>query len=171
MPVWQIVTAIVTGLAGLGASAVAAEEYPVRPVRLIVGFGPGASGDVAARVIAQPLGRLLGQQFVVENRTGAGSNIATSFVARSAKDGYTLLLGTVGNTINASYANLNFDFLTDLVPIVMLATQPNILVVHPATGVKNVEELSASPARGPTGFRSARRASAAARISPASCST
>ena len=147
-----IVTAIVTGLAGLGASAVAAEEYPVRPVRLIVGFGPGASGDVAARVIAQPLGRLLGQQFVVENRTGAGSNIATSFVARAAKDGYTLLLGTVGNTINASYANLNFDFLTDLVPIVMLATQPNILVVHPATGVKNVEELIRLARARPDGF-------------------
>ena len=164
-----IVTAIVTGLAGLATSAVAAEDYPVRPVRLIVGFGPGASGDVAARVIAQPLGRLLGQQFVVENRTGAGSNIATSFVARAAKDGYTLL-GTVGNTINASYANLNFDFLTDLVPIVMLATQPNILVVHPATDVRISRSSSASPARGPTGFRSARRASQGG-ISPASCST
>jgi tripartite-type tricarboxylate transporter receptor subunit TctC len=125
-----------------GLAAAAAEDYPVRPVRLIVGFGPGASGDVAARVIAQPLGRLLGQQFVVENRPGAGSNIATNFVAHAAKDGYTLLLGTVGNTINASYAtNLNFDFLADLAPIVMFATQPNILVVHPATGARSVEAL------------------------------
>jgi tripartite-type tricarboxylate transporter receptor subunit TctC len=125
-----------------GLAPAAAEDYPVRPVRLIVGFGPGASGDVAARVIAQPLGRLLGQQFVVENRPGAGSNIATNFVAHAAKDGYTLLLGTVGNTINASYAtNLNFDFLADFAPIVMFATQPNILVVHPTTGVKSVEEL------------------------------
>jgi tripartite-type tricarboxylate transporter receptor subunit TctC len=126
----------------VGVAAAAAQDYPVRPVRLIVGFGPGASGDVAARVIAQPLGRLLGQQFVVENRSGAGSNIATSFVAHAAKDGYTLLLGTVGNTINASYAtNLNFDFLADLAPIAMFATQPNILVVHPAIGVKSVNEL------------------------------
>jgi tripartite-type tricarboxylate transporter receptor subunit TctC len=118
-----------------------AEDYPVRPVRLIVGFGPGASGDVAARIVAQPLGRLLGQQFVVENRTGAGSNIATNFVAHAARDGYTLLFGTVGNTINASYANLSFDFLADFAPIVMIATQPNILVVHPATGAKSVAEL------------------------------
>jgi tripartite-type tricarboxylate transporter receptor subunit TctC len=129
------------GLFGLLPNAAVAEDYPVRPVRLIVGFGPGASGDVAARMIAQPLGRLLGQQFVVENRTGAGSNIATNFVAHAPKDGYTLLLGTVGNTINASYANLSFDFVADLAPIVMLATQPNILVVHPSTGVKTVEEL------------------------------
>ena len=136
-----LATGIVIGLANLYPGTVAAEDYPVRPVRLIVGFGPGASGDVAARVIAPPLGRVLGQQFVVENRTGAASNIATGFVARAAKDGYTLLLGTVGNTINASYANLNFDFLADLVPIVMLATQPNILVVHPSTRVKSVEEL------------------------------
>src|SRR5580700_3502440 len=110
-----------------GVASAAAEDYPVRPVRLIVGFGPGASGDVAARVIAQPLGRLLGQQFVVESRPGAGSNIATNFVAHAAKDGYTLLLGTVGNIVNASYAtNLSFDFLTDLAPVAMIATQPNI---------------------------------------------
>jgi tripartite-type tricarboxylate transporter receptor subunit TctC len=138
------------GLSGLAPIAAAADDYPVRPVRLIVGFGPGASGDVAARVIAQPLGRLLGQQFVVENRTGAGSNIATNFVAHAAKDGYTLLLGTVGNTINASYAaNLNFDFLADLAPIVMFATQPNIVVVHPSVGVKSVTALIALAQRQP----------------------
>lgn len=131
-------------LVALGLTAAAAQDYPTRPVRLIVGFGPGASGDVAARVIAPPLGRLLGQQFVVENRTGAGSNIATNFVAHAAKDGYTLLLGTIGNTINASYAqNLSFDFLADFTPIVMLATQPNILVVHPSVRVKSVAELVA----------------------------
>ena len=80
---------------------VKAQTYPTRPVRVIIGFGPGASGDIAARVLAQALGRLLGQQFVVENRSGAGSNIATNFVAHSPKDGYTLLQGTVANTINA----------------------------------------------------------------------
>ncbi len=134
------IVALPFGLAA--ASAVAAEDYPARPVRLIVGFGPGASGDVAARVIAQPLGRLLGQQFVVENRPGAGSNIATAFVAHAPKDGYTLLLGTVGNIVNASYAtNLSFDFLTDLAPVAMIATQPNIVVVHPSTGVTSVGEL------------------------------
>jgi len=132
--------ALTIGVAG--ASAVAAADYPVRPVRLIVGFAPGASGDVAARLIAQPLGRLLGQQFVVENRPGAGSNIATAFVAHAPKDGYTLLLGTVANTINASYAtNLSYDFAADLAAVARFATQPNILVVHPATGVTTVAEL------------------------------
>jgi len=127
-----------------GATAVAAEDYPTRPVRLIIGFGPGASGDVAARVIAPPLGRLLGQQIVVENRTGAGSNIASAFVAHAAKDGYTLLLGTIGNTVNASYAtNLNYEFPADFAPIALIATQPNIIVVHPSTGVKSVTELIA----------------------------
>jgi tripartite-type tricarboxylate transporter receptor subunit TctC len=139
---WQILA--FGSLVALGLTVAAAEDYPTRPVRLIVGFGPGASGDVAARVIAPPLGRLLGQRFVVENRTGAGSNIATNFVAHAPKDGYTLLLGTIGNTINASYAqNLNFDFLSDFSPIVLLATQPNILVVHPSVGVKSVAELVA----------------------------
>jgi tripartite-type tricarboxylate transporter receptor subunit TctC len=124
------------------AGASAAEDYPVRSVRLIIGFGPGASGDVAARVLAQPLGQLLGQQFVVENRSGAGSNIATTFVAHAPKDGYTLLLGTVANTINASYAtNLNYDFVADLAPVALFATLPNILVVHPSTGVTSIDAL------------------------------
>jgi len=140
---------ILRRLAGLAlllglASAAAAADYPARPVRLIIGFGPGASGDVAARVLAQPLGRLLGQQFVIENRTGAGSNIATAFVAHAAKDGYTLLLGTIGNTVNASYAtNLTYEFPAGFAPIALFATQPNIVVVHPSTGVKSIAELIA----------------------------
>jgi tripartite-type tricarboxylate transporter receptor subunit TctC len=93
-------------VAGAGALAartriVKAQAYPTRPVRIIVGFGPAASGDVAARVLAQALTRLLGQQFIVENRSGAGSTIATGFVAHAPNDGYTLLQGTVANTINA----------------------------------------------------------------------
>jgi tripartite-type tricarboxylate transporter receptor subunit TctC len=129
-----------------------AEDYPARPVRIIVGFGPGASGDIAARVLAQKFGMLFGQQFVVENRTGAGSNIATNYVAHAAKDGYTLLQGTVGNTINAAITpNLGFDLMKDFAPIALFTTLPNILVVHPDTGVKNVEDLirreHASPAQ------------------------
>ena len=119
-----------------------AEDYPARPVRIIVGFAAGASADITARVLAQKLGTTLGQQFVVENRAGAGSNLATEFVARAQKDGYTLLLGTVANTINATLsANLSFDFAKDLVPIALVATVPNLLVVHPSTGVANVQEL------------------------------
>jgi tripartite-type tricarboxylate transporter receptor subunit TctC len=125
-------------------SSAAAEDYPVRPVRIIIGFGPGASGDVAARVLAQKFGTLFGQQFVVENRTGAGSNIATNFVAHAPKDGYTLLQGTVGNTINAAITpNLNFDLMKDFAPIALFTTLPNILVVHPAIGARSVKELVA----------------------------
>jgi tripartite-type tricarboxylate transporter receptor subunit TctC len=131
---------------GIGSEAAnfpaAAQDYPVRPVRIIVGFGPGASGDVAARVLAQKFATLLGQQFVVENRTGAGSNIATNFVAHAPKDGYTLLQGTVGNTINAAITpNLNFDLMNDFAPIALFTTLPNILVVHPAIGATTVKEL------------------------------
>src|SRR5215467_1475645 len=110
-------------------STAAAEDYPVRPVRIIIGFGPGASGDIAARVLAQKFGALFGQQFVVENRTGAGSNIATNFVAHAPRDGYTLLQGTVANTINAAITpNLTFDFMKDFAPIALFTTLPNILV-------------------------------------------
>ena len=123
-------------------SSAAAEDYPVRPVRIIIGFGPGASGDIAARVLAQKFGTLFGQQFVVENRTGAGSNIATNFVAHAPKDGYTLLQGTVANTINAATApNLNFDLIKDFTPVALFTTLPNILVVHPAIGAGTVNEL------------------------------
>ena len=138
-----VALAVAIGLGSLAAnSSATAEDYPVRPVRIIVGFGPGASGDIAARVLAQKFGTLLGQQFVVENRTGAGSNIATNFVAHAPKDGYTLLQGTVANTINAATTpNLNFDLMRDFAPIALLTTLPNILVVHPAVGAKSVKDL------------------------------
>ncbi len=119
-----------------------AETYPTHPVRIIIGFGPGASGDIAARVLAQALTRILGQQFVVENRSGAGSNIASNFVAHAPKDGYTLLQGTVANTINSVITpNLGFDFVKDFSPISLFATLPNILVVHPSLGVSTVQEF------------------------------
>jgi tripartite-type tricarboxylate transporter receptor subunit TctC len=119
-----------------------AQSYPSRPVRIIMGFAPGASGDIAARVLAQALGKLLGQQFVVENRTGAGSNIATNFVAHAPNDGYTLLQGTVGNTINPVITpNLSFEFPKDFAPISLFATLPNIIVVNPSLGVHSIQEL------------------------------
>ena len=119
-----------------------AKTYPTHPVRIIMGFGPGASGDIAARVLAQALTRILGQQFVVENRSGAGSNIASNFVAHAPKDGYTLLQGTVANTINSVITpNLGFDFIKDFSPISLFATLPNILVVHPSLGVSTVQEF------------------------------
>lgn len=135
---------ITAGTVALAAAArvTKAQTYPARPVRIIIGFGAGASGDIAARVLAQALTRLLGQQFIVENRTGAGSNIATNFVAHAPNDGYTLLQGTVANTINAVITpNLGFDFARDFAPISLFATLPNILVVHPALGVRTVDEF------------------------------
>jgi len=138
-----ISAAVVLAMGSLTAiSTAAAEGYPARPVRVIVGFGPGASGDIAARVLAQKFAALLGQQFVVENRTGAGSNIATNFVAHAPNDGYTLLQGTVGNTINAALTpNLNFDLLKDFAPVALFTTLPNIVVVHPAVGAKSINDL------------------------------
>src|SRR5947209_2678158 len=118
------------------------ETYPTRPVRIIIGIGPGASGDISARVLAQALTQILGQQFVVDNRSGAGSNIASNFVAHAPKDGYTLLQGTVANTINSVITpNLGFDFVKDFSPISLFATLPNILVVHPSLGVSTVQEF------------------------------
>jgi tripartite-type tricarboxylate transporter receptor subunit TctC len=135
-------------LAAAAAGAVAisraarAEDYPSRPVRIIMGFAPGASGDISARVLAQALGRLLGQQFIVENRTGAGSNIATNFVAHAANDGYTLLQGTIANTINPVITpNLPFEFPKDFAPISLFTTLPNIVVVNPSLGVHTIAEL------------------------------
>ena len=133
---------LATSSAPLFVRAVAAQDYPARPVRIVIGFGPGASGDVAARVLAQYLSGKFGAQFVVENRPGAGSNIATNFVAHAPKDGYTLLQGTVANTINPAITpNLNFDFANDFTPIALFTTLPNILVVHPSTGTHSVEEF------------------------------
>ncbi len=131
-------------LAGLGANLVCAEDYPTRPVRIIVGFPAGAAGDLVSRVLATHLGNALGQQFIVDNRPGASSNIATEYAARAPKDGYTLFLGTVANVVNAAVSSkLPFDFVSDFAPIALAATVPVVLVVHPSTGVGSVKELIA----------------------------
>jgi tripartite-type tricarboxylate transporter receptor subunit TctC len=138
---------ILFGLAlaiGLDAGAARAEDYPVRPVRIVVGFPAGAAGDLVSRALATYLGGALGQQFIVENRPGASSNIATEYAARAPKDGYTLFLGTVANVVNAAVSsNLSFDFGKDFAPIALAATVPVVLVVHPSTGVNSVAELIA----------------------------
>jgi tripartite-type tricarboxylate transporter receptor subunit TctC len=139
-------------LAGLGGGA-AADQYPSRPVRVVVGFGPGASGDIAARVLSQKLGQILGQQFIVENRTGAGSNIATNYVAKGPKDGYTLLQATVANTISAALTpNLPYDLVMDFIPVALFATVPNLVVVHPSVGVKTIAAFIALAREKPDGL-------------------
>jgi tripartite-type tricarboxylate transporter receptor subunit TctC len=122
----------------------AQENYPTHPIRLIVGFAAGSSGDVAARIVSHKLGDLLGQSVVVEDRPGASSMIATEYVARSAKDGYTLLFGTIAMTINPLLMpNKAPNIEKDLAPIVLVGSIPNILVVNPSLKVKDVKELIA----------------------------
>ena len=128
--------------AGLTASPCFADDYPTRPIRVVVGFSAGSGADITARVVGQRMGQILGQQIVVENKTGAGSSLAADLVARAPKDGYTLLMATIANVINAVVTpNLSFDFRKDFAPVVRLTTTPNILVVHPSVGVKSVKEL------------------------------
>jgi tripartite-type tricarboxylate transporter receptor subunit TctC len=126
----------------IGLAAARADDYPTRPIRVMVGFSAGTGADITARVVGQRMGQILGQQIVVENKAGAGSSLAAEFVARAPKDGYTLLIASIANPINAVVgSNLSFDFPKDFTPIVRLTTTPNVLVVHPAIGVKSVREL------------------------------
>jgi tripartite-type tricarboxylate transporter receptor subunit TctC len=125
-------------------AAVAQTDYPNRTVRIVIGFGAGAVADTPARLLAQKFSQHFGQQFVVENKPGAGSNIAAEFVARAPKDGYTLMMATAAQTINATISpNLTFDFQKDFAPIAMVASVPNLLVVHPSLGVDNLKDLIA----------------------------
>jgi tripartite-type tricarboxylate transporter receptor subunit TctC len=134
--------AIACGLALSTGLASAEEAYPIRPVRLIVGFAAGSTADVGARILSRKLGEIMGQSVVVENRPGAGSMISTEYVAHAPKDGYTLLLGTIAATINTTLSpRQTVDFSKDLAPIVLVGSIPNILVVHPSLGVNSVEEL------------------------------
>jgi tripartite-type tricarboxylate transporter receptor subunit TctC len=119
-----------------------AQGYPARPIRLIVPFPPGGGTDTMARVVAPKLSEFLGQQVVAENRGGAGANIGAELAAKSAPDGYTLMLATITNAIGASlYSKLNYDLVRDFATITQLATTPHILVVHPSVPVKTVKEF------------------------------
>ena len=121
-----------------------AQGYPARPIRLIVPFPPGGGTDTMARVVAPKLSEFLGQQVVAENRGGAGANIGAEVAAKSAPDGYTLMLATITNAIGASlYSKLNYDLVRDFATITQLATTPHILVVHPSVPVKTVKEFVA----------------------------
>jgi len=119
-----------------------AQSYPSRLVRIIVGFTPGGPPDVLSRLIGQWLTERLGQQFIVESRPGAGSNIGTEAVINSPADGYTLLLASSGNAVNATlYEKLNFDFIRDIAPVAGLIRSPNLMVVNPSVPAKTVPEF------------------------------
>jgi tripartite-type tricarboxylate transporter receptor subunit TctC len=124
-------------------SAFAADPYPTKPIRMIVGFAPGGGTDLTARPVAQKMSELMGQQVVVENRPGAAGNIATEQVARAAPDGYTLLMGTIAAlAINPSlYGNLRFDPETDLAPVIQVVDATNVLALHPSVQASSVAEL------------------------------
>jgi tripartite-type tricarboxylate transporter receptor subunit TctC len=121
-----------------------AESYPSRPVRVVVGFSPGVTPDISARLMAQRLSERLGQQFIVENRTGSGGNVGTELVIKAAPDGYTLLLITTANTINETlYDHLNFDFMRDIAPIAGISHGPLVAAVNPALPANTIAELIA----------------------------
>ena len=131
---------------GLGnASLVHAQDYPSKPVRFVVPFAPGGTTDVLARLVGEKLSASLGQQFVVDNKPGAGGNVGTAQVAKAEPDGYTLLMGTVGtHAINASiYPSLPYDPVQDFAPVTLVATVPNVLVVNPEVPANSVAELIA----------------------------
>ena len=122
----------------------AAKDYPSKPIHLLVGFPPGGSTDVVARLVATKLQQALGQPIIVENKPGAGSNLASAEVARSAPDGYTLLLGTIANATNmATFKSLTYDTVRDLAPVSLIMGAPAVLAVSPQLPVTNLKELIA----------------------------
>jgi tripartite-type tricarboxylate transporter receptor subunit TctC len=135
---------LAAGAAVLPAVSARAETYPARPIRLIIGYTPGGSADLTARLMGQWLSERLGQPFVIENRPGGGTNIATEAVVRAAPDGYTLLLVAPANAINATlYDKLNFNFLRDIEPVAGIIRFPNVVAVNPSLPVKTIPELIA----------------------------
>lgn len=126
-------------------ATVSAQTYPDRPIRMVVTFAPGGSSDAMARTVARAMGDDFGQQFVIENRPGAGGNIGAEYVAHATADGYTVLFGTIG-TLGigpALYKNLHYDPSRDLAPVGILHTLPNILIVHKSLPVHSLKELIA----------------------------
>ena len=121
-----------------------AADYPARPVHVIVGLTAGSGVDIMARFVGQKLAESMGQPFIIENRPGAGSNIATHFAAQAAPDGYTIFVPTIANAINATlYKNLQFDVLRDFSPVILAATAPNLLIVNPKVPANTVQEFIA----------------------------
>jgi tripartite-type tricarboxylate transporter receptor subunit TctC len=119
-------------------------DYPTRPVRVLVGFAPGSTTDILGRLVGQWLSQQLGQPFIIDNRPGAGGNVATEAAVNSPADGYTLLMVAPANTINMSlYDKLNFNFMRDMVPVAGVVRVPNVLEVNPSVPVKTVPELIA----------------------------
>ena len=126
-----------------GATSVLAQTYPVQPIKVIVGFGPGSAADILARLVGKQMEAGLGQPVVVENRPGNSSMIAAEGVARAPADGYTLFMATIANTLNPAETKSNFNLATDLAPVALLGIVPNVLVAHPSVPADNLQQLIA----------------------------
>ena len=146
-------------------------DYPTRPTKIVAGFAAGGGVDITARLIGQWLADHLGQPFVVENRTGAGGNIGTETVVNAAPDGYTLLLATVPNAVNASlYEKLSFNFVRDIAPVAGVIRVPMVVLVHPRCPRRRLPSSSRTPKPIPARSTWPRPAAAARRTWRASCS-
>src|SRR5881275_1449796 len=132
-------------LLALTCAIASAQDYPAKPVRMVVGFPPGGGTDVVARILSPRLSELLGQPIVIDNRPGATGTVAAGQVAKAAPDGYTIMMGHVSvNAIAPSlFSNLSYDVLKDFAPIAIAAAVPHIVVVHPSLPVTNLRELIA----------------------------
>ncbi len=136
----QVMSALIVAVTSGGAVA---QDYPIKPIRLIVPFGPGGTTDILSRVIGERLGERFGQQVLIDNRPGAGGNIAAELTARAAPDGYTIFLGSMGTqSINISiYPKLAFDPLKDFAPVSLVVNSANLLLVHPSIPANTVKQL------------------------------
>jgi len=140
----RLAVALICALIAGSGAARAADDYPNHAVRWLVGYPPGGSTDICARLIGQYLAQKLGQQFIIENKPGAGNNLATEIAAHAPPDGYTVFLVNPANTINASlYKNLSFDFIRDMAPVAGFIRVPNVMEVNPAVPAKTVAEFIA----------------------------
>jgi tripartite-type tricarboxylate transporter receptor subunit TctC len=141
----KIFHGVVFAIGGVAVCADAsAQAYPAKPVRIVVPYAPGGGVDIVARALGQELTKRLGQQVVIENKTGAGGNIGSDAVAKATPDGYTLLIASPANAVNPTlYSKLPFDPVRDLAPVALIATVPAVLLASPALPVRNIKELVA----------------------------
>ena len=135
--------ALAAVIALTAAGPISAQPYPSKPVKIIVGFAPGGGNDIIARFVAQRLSSSLGQQFIVENRPGAGGSIGTAAGVNAPSDGYTLTLISASYTVHPSVYKLKFDPITDIAPIIQVSQGPFLIVVHPSVPAKTIQELIA----------------------------
>src|SRR5688572_27140062 len=136
-------SALLVMLALGGPLHASAQQYPVKPIRLIIPFGPGGTNDILGRLVAQKISENVGQQVIPDNRGGAGGSIGVEAAARSAPDGYTIVIGHIGTlAVNPTlYTKLGYDPLRDFEPITMIAKLPNLMAIHPSLPAKNVAEF------------------------------